>query len=85
MERLLVISGRVGVEGHCTLCHPGTGWLTVETAAEVTGWSTRSLLDLTENGELHSRQESEGDPLICAVSLSLKILKGDKENESPNF
>ena len=85
MERLLFISGRAGVGERCTFCHPGVRWLTVEAAAEITGWQTSSLLDLTANGELHSRHEREGDPLICAVSLALKILKGDKENETQNF
>ena len=83
VERLLVISGRTGNAQHCASCPPGTGWLTVEAAAEITGRPTESLLDLISTGEVHSENDPEGvAPLICAISLSLKVLKGEKENET---
>ena len=82
VERLLVVSGRIGRAGNCASCPPGTGWLTLEAAAEVTGWPPRTLLDLISNGEIHSGHTPDGAPLICAISLSLKVLKGEKENET---
>jgi hypothetical protein len=54
----------------------------VEAAAEATGWTPHSLLRLAQSGELHFRYGPDGVFLICAISLSLKVLKGDKENET---
>ena len=82
VERLLAVTGRVGTAEHCTSCRPGTGWLTVASAAEITGWPTRSLVEFAAQGKVHSRPGPDGVPLICAISLSLRILKGDEENET---
>ena len=82
IERLFVVSKR-NLDGEdCTACSPGAGWLTLDEAARIAGWLPASLLDLIASGELHSRYGPRGVPLICVISLSLKILKGDKQNET---
>lgn len=80
MERLLFISS--GADDKCTSCAPVDPWMTLHTAAEVTGRTAASLLNLAARGELHTRHGPDGIPLICAVSLSLNILKGEKDNET---
>jgi hypothetical protein len=82
VERLLVVSPRNHTGGDCPSCTPGAGWLTLEEAARIAGRPPASLLDLAASGELHSMCGPGGVRLICAISLSLKILKGDKENET---
>ena len=83
VEQLLVVSQRA-VPGRedCPYCDPGSGWLTVKEAARIAGWPADSLHDLSSNDELHYRNGPGGVRLICAISLSLKLLKGDKENET---
>jgi len=82
VEQLLLVSSRARAKRSCTFCAPETGWLTVEAAAEATGWPPLSLLRLAQSSELHFRYGPDGVFLICAISLSLKVLKGDKENET---
>lgn len=84
IERLLVVSGRTGTSGACSFCAPGAGWLTVGEASEITGLPPHALLDLSSNGELHYKQGPGGVRFICAVSLSLKILEGENQNETHN-
>lgn len=82
VERMLVVS-KVNPTGEdCPSCAPGTGWLTLDEAVRIAGWPSALLLELTASGELHTRLGPRGILFICTISLSLEILKGDKENET---
>jgi hypothetical protein len=84
VERLLVVSKRGGTREDCPSCTPGAGWITLDEAAMISGWSTGSLLGFILNGELHCLSGPQGVRLICAISLALKILKGEEDDETQN-
>lgn len=69
-QRLLLISGRrVSATGWCDPCGAQVDLVTAETAAALSGVSTRAIYRRVESGELHFTEVREGLLLVCRESL----------------
>ena len=69
-ERLLLISGRkLSATGWCEPCRAQVDLVTAETAAEISGATTRAIYRRVESGELHFREVRDGLLLVCRESL----------------
>ena len=71
-QRFLLVGGRKLVaHGWCAVCGAQVSLVTAETAARISGVSTRSIYRQVESGNLHFLEIHDGLLLVCRESLGV--------------
>ena len=67
--RVIVISKPKRMIGWCAACSKEVDWITLDEAARLRGASSREVIRMVEDGDLHSAETLEGILLVCPDSL----------------
>ena len=81
-ERWIIRAQRVrSPVAECIECRAQADWLSLAAACELGGTTLPEIFESIKTGLIHASTTREGHVVVCAASLGIKQIKGDKEND----